>query len=162
MAGARAQRSGYPDGTGPIWLSELSCLGVENNISECNSTAYGVHHCDHREDIFVQCQPAQPVPGKRLYQDSLVYTTPLVLANLIFSLCKTIQINNIIIIIIFFFCIQCVPQDKFVSKEAQLPGEELRSATTTCGAQSVMTCGVLLMHKWPVDNWDTPPQELQL
>ncbi len=30
----------------------------------------------------------------------------------------------------------------------------LRSATTMCGAQSVMTCGVLLMHKWPVDNWD--------
>ncbi len=33
----------------------------------------------------------------------------------------------------------------------------LRSATTMCGAQSVMMRGALLMHKWPADNWGSLP-----
>ncbi len=44
------------------------------------------------------------------------------------------------------------------SREALLLKAVLRSATLMCGAQSVMTSGVLLMHKWPVDNSDLVQQ----
>jgi hypothetical protein len=39
-------------------------------------------------------------------------------------------------------------------KEAPVHKDVWRSATTMSGAQCVMTSGVLLMLKWPVDSWD--------
>ncbi len=55
---------------------------------------------------------------------------------------------------IIIILLQFVLREPSDSKEALPHKAVLRSATTMCGAQSVMTSGVLLMHKWPVDNWD--------
>lgn len=42
------------DGTLPILLDDLSCIGSEANILEC-SGMWGSHNCNHREDVGVSC-----------------------------------------------------------------------------------------------------------
>ena len=48
--------SEYRGGTGPIWLSELSCTGREKTLSECSHSGWGVNNCDHTKDAKVTCQ----------------------------------------------------------------------------------------------------------
>ena len=56
----------YRGGTGPIWLSELSCTGREKTLSECGHSGWGVNNCDHTNDAGVIChsppteKPVQP------------------------------------------------------------------------------------------------------
>ncbi|XP_062069399.1 macrophage scavenger receptor types I and II isoform X3 [Lepus europaeus] len=45
----------FGQGTGPIWLNEVSCLGMESSIEECNIRQWGVRVCSHREDAGVTC-----------------------------------------------------------------------------------------------------------
>ena len=40
-------------GTGRIYLDEVSCLGDEDNVLDCNYTAD--HDCSHSEDAGVLC-----------------------------------------------------------------------------------------------------------
>ena len=49
--------SGYSHGTGNIWLDDLSCVGSEVNIFDCNAEPVGEHNCYHVEDVGVMCQP---------------------------------------------------------------------------------------------------------
>ena len=52
-------RESYPSGTGPIYLSELECLGSESSLSSCqtgHNLPPGLVNCDHGMDVNVQCQ----------------------------------------------------------------------------------------------------------
>ena len=50
----RAYRSAYyGQGTGPIWLSNVSCIGIESNIADCGQ--FGVTNCTHSADSGVYC-----------------------------------------------------------------------------------------------------------
>ncbi|RVE57751.1 hypothetical protein OJAV_G00202530 [Oryzias javanicus] len=44
-----------PPGSGSIWLDELNCSGDEKDVFECRHPGFGVHNCDHNEDVGVQC-----------------------------------------------------------------------------------------------------------
>ena len=44
----------YGQGSGPIWLDNLNCNGVESTIGECSHARWGIHDC---EDAGVQCYP---------------------------------------------------------------------------------------------------------
>ena len=45
----------YGQGTGPIWLSKLSCIGNEPNLTDCTQTIVGTKNCTHSDDAGVSC-----------------------------------------------------------------------------------------------------------
>ena len=47
--------SNVPDGSGVIWLDEVSCKGTEESIFDCKHQEFGHHDCSHSEDVGVSC-----------------------------------------------------------------------------------------------------------
>lgn len=45
----------YRVGTGPVWLSELSCTGQESSLSQCDHKGWGINNCTHEKDANVIC-----------------------------------------------------------------------------------------------------------
>ena len=39
----------------PIWMDEVTCLGTESSLTECEHLGWGEHNCGHFEDIIVEC-----------------------------------------------------------------------------------------------------------
>ena len=45
----------YGQGTGPIWLSRLSCFGYESSLFECGQLSVTTKNCTHSDDAAVTC-----------------------------------------------------------------------------------------------------------
>ena len=45
----------YGQGTGPILLDNVNCVGTEFSLFLCKHRAVGKHNCYHRDDVSVQC-----------------------------------------------------------------------------------------------------------
>jgi len=45
----------YGQGTGPIWLDDVSCLGTEPDLFTCGHIGIGNHNCRHFEDASAEC-----------------------------------------------------------------------------------------------------------
>ncbi|XP_019208014.1 deleted in malignant brain tumors 1 protein [Oreochromis niloticus] len=49
------QNAYFGEGTGQIWLDEVTCSGNESFLSDCQRSGFGVHDCDHSKDASVIC-----------------------------------------------------------------------------------------------------------
>ena len=48
--------SDVSDGSGQIWLDNVSCRGTETRLIDCPASSLGIHNCVHAEDAGVRCQ----------------------------------------------------------------------------------------------------------
>ncbi|KAG7281943.1 hypothetical protein CRUP_003001 [Coryphaenoides rupestris] len=54
---AATNTASFGQGTGPIWLDSIHCVGNESSITDCGHQEFGSHDCSHFEDAGVICQP---------------------------------------------------------------------------------------------------------
>ena len=48
--------SSFGQGTGPIFLDNVACVGTENSLEDCTHDPSATD-CTHHEDAAVQCNP---------------------------------------------------------------------------------------------------------
>jgi len=46
----------YGAGSGPIWLDNVFCLGIEDNLCNCWHNGWGKHDCTHSDDVSINCE----------------------------------------------------------------------------------------------------------
>ena len=47
--------SDFTQGSGPIFLDELTCSGTEERVTDCDGPAPGLHTCTHSQDTAIRC-----------------------------------------------------------------------------------------------------------
>ena len=45
----------YGNGTGPIFLDDVKCVGTEPGLGACDHKLFGSNNCGHNEDAGVMC-----------------------------------------------------------------------------------------------------------
>ena len=58
-SGIKIDNRNYTTTYGPIWLDNLRCNGTETDIAECSHSGWGIHNCQHREDVALSCVSVQ-------------------------------------------------------------------------------------------------------
>ena len=48
----------FGEGTGEILLDDVNCRGTEASLLDCKHSEWGVHNCEHYEDVAITCVDA--------------------------------------------------------------------------------------------------------
>lgn len=124
ISGSIAVRvAAYGQGSGPITLDNVRCVGTETRLLDCPANAIGVHNCAHSEDAGVICSPVvTPGPSKLPFLYIIIYSY----------------------IILFHLQIKFVLLEISGLWEAAILSRDVwRSASLISGVQSVIPCGAL-------------------
>ncbi|XP_068026523.1 deleted in malignant brain tumors 1 protein-like [Melanerpes formicivorus] len=65
-AAAAPHGAGFGQGSGIIWLDDVSCAGTESALSQCPAQPWGHSNCNHREDASVVCSGTVGTNGSRV------------------------------------------------------------------------------------------------
>ncbi|XP_046542992.1 uncharacterized protein LOC124253292 [Haliotis rubra] len=65
------RQAGYGEGTGPVWLDSVACVGSEVTITQCPRGVWGTNGCGHDHDAGVTCSSAQRPNNFLLVTDSV-------------------------------------------------------------------------------------------
>ena len=49
--------AGFGQGSGPVQLDNVQCLGTESSLADCPANPINQHNCGHNEDAGVRCNP---------------------------------------------------------------------------------------------------------
>jgi len=53
----------YGAGSGPIWLDDVQCNGIEADVRDCRHRGWGQHDCKHNKDVSVSCNTSVRLVG---------------------------------------------------------------------------------------------------
>ncbi|KAJ8246195.1 hypothetical protein GJAV_G00264760 [Gymnothorax javanicus] len=56
-------QAAFGQGSGPVVLGDVSCVGSESSLTHCQHPGYGKHNCSHRRDAAVVCAKVRLVDG---------------------------------------------------------------------------------------------------
>ena len=57
--GITVYRAGFGEGTGPILLADVRCIGTESSLLNCSHTKFYLQSCFHFVDVGVVCPPSK-------------------------------------------------------------------------------------------------------
>ena len=79
--GSVAITTGFTNGAGRIWLSDVRCTGTETRLTSCTHAGFGVHTCSHDQDAGVRCTPCSPQGAIRLREGTTNMTGRVEICN---------------------------------------------------------------------------------
>ena len=53
--GVAKRGAAFGQGSGPVWMDNVQCMGDEESLVKCPNSGLGMHDCDHSKDAGVQC-----------------------------------------------------------------------------------------------------------
>ena len=56
-------RNYFGPGTGEIMLESVMCVGNETSLADCQHAGWGIHNCDHHEDVSIMCMDNLNITG---------------------------------------------------------------------------------------------------
>ena len=77
----------FGSGSGPILFSELSCVGNESTITECDHRSNGGHNCSHSQDVGAVCE------GESVCRSDCAHVCVFILPIVAYSLCSCTLCN---------------------------------------------------------------------